>query len=228
MSATLIIQEPEAAAGQLILLFHGVGGAPESLSALGQALAAKFPAAKVVSVAAPERFEYGQGYQWFSVAELSESNRPERVAQAMPAFRDEVLRWQRLSGVAAAATALIGFSQGAIMCLESTQQGEPLAGRVIALSGRFAVPPMRAPKETTLHLVHGKTDAVIPYALTVQAAERLIPMGADLTADVIPFVGHEINEAVIERVIARLNSYVPKRLWDEALSSEASLVDGKP
>ncbi len=228
MSVSVVIQQPEGAAGQLVLLFHGVGGVPDNLLALGRALAAKFPSALIVSVCAPERFEFGAGYQWFSIADVTDENRPGRVAGAMAAFREEVMRWQRSSGVEAAATALIGFSQGAIMCLESTQQGGSLAGRVIALSGRYATLPVVAPKDVTLHFIHGKTDAVIHYSHTVRTAERLIQLGGDVTADVIPFHGHEIDDEIIELVIHRLTGYVPKRLWDEALSSEASLVDGEP
>lgn len=228
MSASIVIQQPEGAAGQLILLFHGIGGVPDNLAALGRALAAKFPAALIVSVCAPERFEFGAGYQWFSIADVTEENRPSRVAEAMPAFRAEVTRWQRNSGIEVAATALIGFSQGAIMCLESTRQGGSLAGRVIALSGRYATPPEMAPKDVTLHFIHGKTDAVIHYSHTVRTAERLIQLGGDVTADVIPLHGHDIDDEIIDLVIDRLTGYVPKRLWDDALSSEASLVDGEP
>lgn len=228
MSASVVIQQPEGAAGQLILLFHGIGGMPDNLSALGKALAAKFPSALIVSVCAPERFEFGAGYQWFSIAEVTEANRPSRVAEAMPAFRAEVARWQRISGIEAAATALIGFSQGAIMCLESTRQGDSLAGRVIALSGRYATLPEVAPRDVTIHFIHGKTDSVIHYGYTVRTAERLIQLGGDVTADVIPFHGHEIDDEIIELAIDRLTGYVPKRIWDDALSSEASLVDGEP
>lgn len=228
MNASVVIQQPEGAAGQLVLLFHGVGGVPDDLLVLGRALAAKFPFALIVSVCAPERFEFGAGYQWFSIADVTDENRPGRVAEAMPAFRAEVMNWQRSSGVEAAATALIGFSQGAIMCLESTQQGCGLAGRVIALSGRYAAMPAVAPKDVTLHFIHGKTDAVIHYGHTVRTAEHLIQLGGDVTADVIPFHGHEIDQEIIDLVIDRLTRYVPKRLWDEALSSEASLVDGEP
>ncbi|HSV78739.1 MAG TPA: hypothetical protein VLK85_05975 [Ramlibacter sp.] len=59
--------------------------------------------------------------------------------------------WQRESGIGANATALIGFSQGAIMALESTQQPEPVAARVIAIAGRFAQPPRVAPPQVALH-----------------------------------------------------------------------------
>jgi phospholipase/carboxylesterase len=177
----------------------------------------EFPQAFVVSVAAPHRSEFGQGRQWFSVVGIDDELRLQRVAEAMPAFTLEVRRWQAESGVGAEATALIGFSQGAIMALESTQTRGRLAGRVVALAGRFASAPGFAPPDTTLHLIHGKADPVIHYGHTVSAAERLVALGADLTADVIPFLGHAVDAEALELVVERLKGYLPRRRWEEAM-----------
>lgn len=213
--ADIVVQQPAGPAKQLFLLNHGVGATPQGLVPLGQQLAAAFPEALVVSVQAPHASDFGQGYQWFSVREITEENRPARVAEAMPEFVNMVQRWQAQSGVAAEATALVGFSQGAIMALESTQLEQHIAGRVVALSGRFAQLPQLPHAHTTLHMVHGKSDAVMHYGYTVSAAEHLVSLGADVTADVIPFLGHEINAEVVETVVERLLGHVPKRHWEE-------------
>jgi phospholipase/carboxylesterase len=57
----------------------------------------------------------------------------------------------------------IGFSQGAIMALESTQQPSHAhsATRVIAIAGRFAQLPRHAPQGVAVHLMHGEQDRVI-------------------------------------------------------------------
>ncbi|ODV04291.1 MAG: phospholipase, partial [Rubrivivax sp. SCN 70-15] len=137
----LIVQQP-AAARQLVLLFHGVGSNARDLLPLGEALSPHLPDALIVSVQAPEAA--GRGWQWFSVQGITEADRPARVAAAMPGFVQTVQRWQDQAGVSTAQTTLIGFSQGAIMSLESTQLDAPPASRVVALSGRFAQPPRRA------------------------------------------------------------------------------------
>lgn len=217
MSESLIIQQPSSHAQQLVLLFHGVGGTPDDMLPLGQRLAREFPQAFVVSVRAPQWCDFGAGFQWFSVREITDENRVERVAEAMPSFVHQVRLWQHASGASTQATALIGFSQGAIMALESTQFQEELAGRVVGIAGRFAQLPSIAPPATTLHLFHGKQDDVVHYAHAVQAAERLVRLGADVTADVIPFVGHEINAEIQDLLVERLKGYIPKRSWDEAL-----------
>ena len=215
----LVIQRPEAGpATQLMLLFHGVGGSPGDMLPLAQRLMLTFPDAFIVAVAGAQASTLGQGREWFSVLGIDEAGRPARVAQAMPAFRAAVQRWQAASGVTAHGTALVGFSQGAIMALECTREDAPaLAGRIVALSGRFAAPPARAPADCTFHLVHGKADTVMPYAHTVQAAESLIALGGDVTADVIPFLGHTVDDEVAELLVQRLTTHVPQRVWDEAM-----------
>ena len=123
MHRGLIIQRPDAAGrAELLLLFHGVGSSPEDLQPLGQALAARWPGAWVVSVRSPHPSDVGRGWQWFSVQGVTEANRPERVAAAMPVFFETIGAWQRHTGAGPDRTTLLGFSQGAIMALESTQQ----------------------------------------------------------------------------------------------------------
>jgi phospholipase/carboxylesterase len=228
---SLIVHPPEGGqAKQLFLLFHGVGAAPDDLVPLGQILAQQFPQSAVVSVQAPHDCAYSSGFQWYSVdAGITEAQRAERTAQALPLFQQIVQQWQEAFGVSAEATALVGFSQGAIMALASSQSAPRLAARIVALSGRFNPLPELAPENCTLHLIHGKQDAVIPYAHTVHAAERLVQLGADITADVIPFAGHEINEEIAKLVIERLTTHVPKRFWEAAQEEqEQGQQDGAP
>ena len=210
----IVVQQPSGHPQQLFLLYHGVGATPQGLVPLGQRLATEFPLALVVSVQGPQASDLGQGFQWFSVVGITEENRVARVAQAMPGFVEKVQEWQARSGVAPEATALLGFSQGAIMALESTQQPQHLAGRVVSLSGRFAQLPRAPHAHTTLHFVHGKNDNVMHYGYTVSAAEHLISQGADVTADVIPFLGHEVNAEVLDTLVERLQGHLPKRHWD--------------
>jgi phospholipase/carboxylesterase len=226
---SLIVHPPAGGvAKQLFLLFHGVGAAPDDLVPLGQILAKQFPQSAIVSVQAPHDCPYSSGFQWFSVDGITEAQRPARIAQALPLFQQTVQHWQQAFGVGADVTALVGFSQGAIMALASTQQAPSLAARIVALSGRFGSLPEAAPENCTLHLIHGKQDSVIPYAHTVHAAERLVQLGADITADVIPFAGHEINEEIAALVIERLTTHVPKRYWEAAGEADVESGEAQP
>lgn len=220
----IVIQQPQPKAAQLILLFHGVGSSAQSLLGLGQAFAQAFPQAMVVAVDAPHPCELAPGgWQWFSVAEVTEENRPQRVAAALPAFEYAVRHWQQRAGVGATGTALVGFSQGAIMALESALRPEPVAARVVAIGGRFArLPEQPLHEGSTIHLLHGKADAVMPYSHAIHGALRLKELGVDFTADVLPFVGHEVSPELIELAVEKLQHHIPARLWIQPGEEPAS------
>ena len=155
----------------------------------------------------------------FRSLDISEENRPARVEAALPAFDAAVARWQQEAGVARDAVALIGFSQGGIMALESTRDRPAIAGRVVSIAGRFAKLPEAPNPDTTLHMFHGKLDPVIAYGYTFEAAQHLVAIGADITADVIPHLGHQINEDVVDLLIERLRGHLPKRTWEAAMKA---------
>ena len=213
MTESIVIQQPRGQAEQLVLLFHGQGETSQAMRPFGERLARQFPNAFVVSVAAPEPADDGAG----SRRGLADANPAAQVSAALPAFLHTVADWQAVSGLGPVATALIGFSRGAIMALEATRSGTACAGRVVAIAGCFMELPERAAVATTLHLFHGKQDEVIPYRHTVEAVQHLLGLGGDATADVLPFIGHELVDDFVDLTIERLTGYVPKRLWDEAL-----------
>jgi phospholipase/carboxylesterase len=215
----LVIQRPVGQARQLILLFHGVGSNPQSVRGLGERLASEFPNAAVIAPRAPHPTGNPNGFQWFNVLGVTEANRLERVAGALPGFVDQIQEWQRETGVAASATALVGFSQGAIMSLEAAKLPNACAGRIVSIGGRFASLPVNALADTTIHFLHGKEDVVIPYSNTVLAAHHLRELGCDITAEVLPFIGHEIHPELIDLVVMKLTTHIPNRIWAKALEA---------
>lgn len=203
---SIVIARPQQAA-QLVLLFHGVGSSADNLVPVGGAIAQAHPDAFVVSVNGPQPSTLGSGREWFSVVGITEENRPERISKAMPLFREAVVHWQKASTIGPAATVLVGFSQGAIMSLESTQ-GEtelPLAQRVIAMAGRFAQPVRRAPAGLKFHLIHGEQDGVVPTRSSVEASRELQRAGADATLDLLPGLGHGIDARALRLAIGYLD-----------------------
>ena len=146
----------------------------------------------------------------------------------MPQFVAAIRQWQRAADLGPEATVLVGFSQGAIMALEAAAQAgdDVLAGRVVALAGHYARLPATHPAGTTLFLIHGKADAVIPYGLTVAMAKHLVALGADVVADAIPCLGHGIDAEVLDLVVRRLRTHVPKRHWEAAMRQGVPPPDG--
>ena len=222
---SLILQEPAAPAAQLILLCHATGADAASLLPLGERLRETFPLATIVSLQAPLPSAAPNGFEWFLSANMTEDNRPQRVEQALPELQAAIRHWQKHSGVNAAATALIGVSQGAEMLLEISKHQPMLASRLVAMGGRFTTLPEVPPAVTTIHFLHGRQDAVMHYSHSVHAAHHLRDMGSDITAEVVPFVGHELHPDLIELAITKLTTHIAPHLWTEAQEAAAEYND---
>ena len=228
MNTSALAYLPEDGAPDLLyLLFHGVGANAEHMAPLARRLAAEYPQAAVLCVNAPDTFDAVAGEttarQWFSIRRVDEANRPARVAAALPAFVATIRALQARFEMPWERTALAGFSQGAVMALEAVQLEPRLAGRVLAFSGRHGTAPAHAPVDTTVHLFHGMADTVIPPAATVDSAQTLVALGADVTADVLPGIAHELHPLLMDQAIEQLRTFVPKKVWQQAMS-EAPLL----
>jgi phospholipase/carboxylesterase len=204
------------------LIFHGVGAHAADMHSLVERLAAEYPQAAVLAFDSPDPFDAvpggSSGFQWFSIRGISEGNRPARVREAMPAFLATVRAQQQRFGLPWERIALAGFSQGAIMALEAVQCEAHLAGRVLAFCGRHASAPVHAPADTTVHLLHGLDDRVVPCGPAVDAAERLLALGGDVTAHVLPGIAHELHPALLDKAIEQLRGFLPKKVWRQAMS----------
>jgi phospholipase/carboxylesterase len=206
----------------LFLLLHGLGQTARHMAPLAERLAREYPDAAILGLDAPQGFDglpgHPAGFQWFSTQGLTEALRIERVAQALPALVRQVRSLTGRFGLGWERTALAGFSQGAIMALEAVQSEARLAGRVMAFSGRHATAPEHAPADTTVHLFHGMADTVVPAAAAVDSAQRLVALGGDVTADVLPGIAHELHPVLVDKALVQLRTFIPKKVWREAMS----------
>jgi phospholipase/carboxylesterase len=209
---------------QLIVLLHGWRGEAMDLAPLAQALRLAFPQSAVLAPEAPHagdaRNGKVRGRQWYSVEGLDPAtNWHQRVTGARPGIEAWLRTQQRRLGVGPAATAIGGFSQGAVIALEIALRNDGLAGRVLAFGGCFSAPPPAAPEHTTLHLFHGGADDVFPVAMARQALETIGTLQGDATLDVADGVGHELHPALIDCALHRLKSHIPLRTWRRALGA---------
>jgi phospholipase/carboxylesterase len=205
---------------QLFILLHGVGASSSDLVPVANKFREVFPGSVFFLPDGIYPFDGGgSGRQWFSISGVTEETRPVRVADSMPALHELVRQAQDRHKILQSDTALLGFSQGAIMALEFSVIHDGSVGRVLSFSGRFAKLPEKAPELTTLHLLHGEEDRVIPVSHAYDAYERLNELQGDATLDVASSVGHEIHMSLAERAIYRMQTCIPLRSWKKALNS---------
>jgi len=209
------------------VLLHGLGADAASMEPVRAALRAQYPQAALVSLNGPLSLAEG-GQAWFAVeglndldAEVLEQRLAERLDQALPALVQRVQAWAKHFELDWERVALAGFSQGATLALEAVQAQDRLAGRVLAFSGGHVRVPQHAPHEVSIHLLHGLDDALVPYPPVVNMARTLVSLGADITADVLPGVGHELHPKLVDKAMEQLRSFLPARLWRAAQAAAA-------
>lgn len=194
-------------ADALLILLHGVGASPEAMIELAVPLTQAFPSAAIVAPAGFDPFDCGPvGRQWFSIAGVTEANRPARVAAVLPRLDVLVDTEAKRAGVRRDRTVVVGFSQGAILALHLAATTAPLAA-VASLAGRLAGPVFAddGPRPPVL-LSHGETDQVIPFARQREAAVALGAAGCAISLQRVPRHGHGIAPVQVERVIAHLDT----------------------
>lgn len=182
-------------AESLIILLHGVGSNGSNMMALADSWRETLPGTIFAAPDAPMSFDQGAGRQWFSISDVTEENRAQRIVAARPAF-DRVIRTEieqhdfsdRLERVA-----LVGFSQGSMMLLDAVASGRWPVAAAVAFAGRLAAPPPFAlTGKTRFLLAHGTADSVVPVTEMERAYAALASSGFAVESLLIPNVGHTI------------------------------------
>jgi phospholipase/carboxylesterase len=214
---------------QLILLLHGWADEPATLAPLAQALRAEYPQAAVLAPEAPNAADGGRrGRQWYSIEGIAKPMQDEaerlaiwrrRVADVLPLIEEWVRAQQRRLGVGPAATALGGFSQGAVLSLELAARHDGIVGRVLAFGGCHVVMPHAVPKSTTVHLFHGRDDQTFPVRHAEAVLRHYGAQQGDATIDIAEGVGHVLHPALIDCALHRLRHHIPLRTWAAALGA---------
>jgi phospholipase/carboxylesterase len=204
---------------QLFILLHGVGTSSSDMVPLANQFRTVYPESAFLIPDGTFPFDGGgDGRQWFSLSRLTEENGPARMAEAIQALYTLVRHSQDRLNVLPSDTALVGFSQGAIMALEFSAAHDGRIGRVLAFSGRYIKLPEKVPELTTVHLFHGENDNVMPVEHTYAAYERLSELQGDVTIDIATSIGHGIDAFLVDRAIHRLQTWIPLRSWKRALT----------
>ncbi|KAG1254179.1 hypothetical protein G6F65_017148 [Rhizopus arrhizus] len=178
---------------------------------MAEAVRTAFPTAAVLVPEGFEPFDGGAaGRQWFSVRGVTEDNRPERVAQAMPPLEAYVREAQARFSLLQSDTALAGFSQGSAMTLHTgLRLPEKLAG-MMALSGYLPLADTAeaerhsANNATPIFMAHGQYDPVVSLARAEASLAELKRLGYDVRWHTYP-MPHSVCAEEVRDISAFLN-----------------------
>ena len=185
-------------ARQLVVILHGYGADGMDLIDVGRAWQGQLPDAAFIAPDAPELlpFEAFGGRQWFALSDRSPEEIRIGTETALPVldrFLDQELA---TLGLTAENLVLAGFSQGAMMALQSGLRRYPQPGGIIAYSGRL--PGLESINAAQSHcpvlLVHGAEDEVVPAYHLSAAESQLTKAGVAVDAHLLADLGHSIDE----------------------------------
>ena len=192
----------EAQSGEalsLVIFLHGYGADGNDLIGIGDALAEHLPNTMFLAPDAPERSKLNpMGRQWFPIPRMDGSSEAEMAAGFAAAvttlnlWLDEVAAE---TGIPAAQTALVGFSQGTMMSLHvGPRRADPLAA-IVGFSGRLLFPELLDAEAVTrppILLVHGDMDDMVPPASMEDARIALSEAGFQVATHMSAGIGHGI------------------------------------
>ncbi|HEX9709566.1 MAG TPA: alpha/beta hydrolase [Candidatus Thermoplasmatota archaeon] len=185
----------------LLILLHGLGANEHDLLPLVDYIARGWHA---LSVRAPYGTPFG-GWAWYDFVQGAGPER-ESYRKAVGDL-DRFVKDARASNPGAPIV-LLGFSQGALMALsEGTLRPAGLAA-VVALSGYLPKDDLLpAPAERLKGLpvfqAHAQNDYMLPFDLALEAKDRLVRAGADLT-----WLEHDGGHSIPLSALDRLGSWL--------------------
>tara|TARA_R110002111_G_scaffold160981_6_gene227443 strand:+ start:289 stop:951 length:663 start_codon:yes stop_codon:yes gene_type:complete len=187
------------AAKSMVVFVHGYGADGADLLGLADPLAPHLPDTVFYSPDAPDAcFGAPAGRQWFPIPWLDGSSEAVahagllRAADDLNGFLDARLAEE---GLTPAALMLVGFSQGAMLCLHIAPRRPVAIAGVVSISGRLLVPGHLAAEAVVkppVLLIHGDQDPVVPFEDMGIAGNALVAAGFETLGHVMHGTGHGI------------------------------------
>ena len=204
-------------ATSLVVFLHGYGADGADLLGLADVLGPHLPNTVFLAPDAPEPCNGSpMGRQWFPIPWIDGSSEVAagiglaRSADDLNAFLDAQMA---AAGLSAAATALVGFSQGAMMAMHVTPRRAQAMAGVVAISGRLLQPGRLAAEAVArppVLLIHGDQDPVVPFADMGAAGEALVAAGFAVFGHVMRGTGHGIAPDGLGAALRFLKERLPE------------------
>ena len=231
MSSDISLSGPmlPAASGttkSVVILLHGYGADGNDLIGLAPHLARALPDTTFYSPNAPFPCEMSPfGRQWFSLAEYDPEflrRAPETMSGALAAMaeganknasfiHDFIDHVMETHGIGEDKIALVGFSQGTMMSLQTAPRREKQLAGVVGFSGALlgeAAFAAELKSRPPVALVHGTADPVVPIEASRLAKGTLEANGIEVTLTERPNLQHGIDEEGLGIAITFLGKYL--------------------
>jgi phospholipase/carboxylesterase len=231
MSTDTLLSGPmlQAASGttkSIVILLHGYGADGNDLIGLAPHLARNLPDTAFYSPNAPFPCEMSPfGRQWFSLAEYDPEflrRAPETMSGALAAMaeganknaafiHDFIDHLMKTHGLGEDKIALIGFSQGTMMSLQTAPRREKQLACVVGFSGALlgeAAFSAEIKSRPPMILVHGTADPVVPIEASRLAKATLEANGIEVSLHERPGLQHGIDEEGISLAAALLGKHL--------------------
>lgn len=187
------------AAGALVLV-HGRGATAEGILSLASEVGRSDLACRAPQAA---------GNTWYPYSFLAPLEQNEPGLSSALAKLERIVEELESSGIPAERIVLLGFSQGACLATEFAARHGRRWGGVVALTGGLPGPPgtLRAARPyagdfdgTPIFLGTGDPDPHVPRERVEETAEIFREMGAEVTLEIYPGMGHTVSRDEIEQV----------------------------
>ena len=194
---------PLTSATGAIIALHGRGGDAEDIIAL-----ARHVAPPDLAIVAPQ----AAGNTWYPYAFLEPFARNEPYLSSALRRVGELIAELHDGGLPIERIALLGFSQGACLALETAARSPRRYAAAIGFSGGLIGPPGTAfaydgsLDGTPVFLGCSDVDPHIPRARVEESADALRALGAVVDIRIYPGMGHSVNDDELAAVRAILTS----------------------
>lgn len=182
---------------QLMIVFHGYGDTPETISPFVLKMFSHLPETKFVLLRAPVMM-HGQGFSWFHLDRPTMRMRQEiiQLAHKLEQFIEVICAQEKLT---VQDVSLLGFSQGAAVSLAVALQASVTFKACFVLAGDI-FPDLIRPVQTPFFLLHGEEDQIVPFQRLVRLQTALLESGNAVTAASLEGVGHEHRSPSAQQV----------------------------
>ena len=179
-----------------VIFLHGYGASGDDLISIGRQWSKDLPDTLFVAPDAPFVCDVNpHGRQWFPLQTMTPIDIRKGVDHVFPIIVRYVNKLIAEHNIHADNVYIVGFSQGAMLALESVFS-DLIIGGVISYSGAFFAPIVVATQplyHTPALLVHGTEDTVVPYDLMIQTQLTLVSLGVNVKTISCPGLGHTID-----------------------------------